>query len=314
MLTETIPISKRVKSSPGLFWLVLLFLVLIVIPFVVPEYYVLLLGYILIGGLLAQSFNIMLGNMGKLSFGHAANFGIVAYTVAILLTKTAVPLFLAIPVATLVTAAIAFVVGFFCVRRKAFYFAVLTMAFGQLFFVIVHKWYGFTSGDDGIQGIPIPEILESTKVHYYYILLMVSLSMGIIWRILQGPFGYTLRAIRDNSTRTEFSGVDINRVQLVAFVIACVFAGLAGALFATFNRAVSPGLLDWTKSADPVNMTIIGGQYTFFGPIVGAAIYIAIQSFILDFTIYWPFVIGAMTIAIILFLPGGVIGFFTRRK
>jgi branched-chain amino acid transport system permease protein len=142
---------------------------------------------------------------------------------------------------------------------------------------------------------------------------MVVVSMFLIRRILQGPFGYTLRAIRDNPSRAEFSGVDIFRCQLVAFVIACVFAGLAGALFAPFNRAVSPGLLDWIKSSDPINMTLIGGQYTFFGPIVGAAIFLAIQTFILDFTIFWPFVIGCIIIPIILFLPGGIVGFLLRH-
>jgi branched-chain amino acid transport system permease protein len=313
MTTEEIWVPQWAKSHQSFCWLVPLFLVLIIFPFVISEYYILLLGYILIGGLLAQSFNIMFGYMGKLSFGHAAFFGIGAYTVAILNTKTPVPLFLAIPIALLVSAAIGWVVGFFCVRRAGYYFAILTMAFGQLLFVIVHKWYGFTGGDDGIQGIPIPEILESPKVHYYYILLVVSVSMGLIWRILQGPFGYTLRAIRDNSSRTEFSGVNILRCQLVAFIIACAFAGLAGALFAPFNRAVSPGLLDWTKSADPVNMTLIGGQYTFFGPIVGAVIFLTIQTFILDFTIFWPFVIGCIIIPIILFLPGGIVGFFLRH-
>jgi len=307
-------IIRWLRSIPAALWLVLVSIALIAYPWVVPEYYIHLLVYILIGGLFAQSFNIMFGYMGKLSFGHAAFFGIGAYTAALLVTKADMPFLTIIPIAMVVTGVIGLLVGIFCVRRAGYYFAILTMAFGQLLFVVVHKWYAFTAGDDGIQGIPIPEILESVTVHYYYVLVIVAIAMVIMWRILHGPFGYTLRAIRDNSVRTEFNGVNIVQVQMVAFVIACIFAGLAGALFAPFNRAVTPALLDWTKSAEPVNMTIIGGPYTFLGPMIGAIIFNAIQSVILDYTYYWPFVIGLIIIPIILFLPGGIVGFFTQKK
>ncbi len=302
------------KSFPAFFWLIFVFLGLIIFPFVVQEYYIHLLIYILIGGLFAQSFNIMFGYMGKLSFGHAGFFGVGAYAVAILNTKTSIPFVLGIPIAMLIAGVTGLVAGVFCVRREKYYFAVLTQGFGLILYAIVFKWYGLTGGDDGIQAIPVPEILESVTGHYFYVLLVISLSMGVIWRILHGPFGYMLRAIRDNTTRTIFNGVDVFRCQLVAFVIACMFAGVAGALFASFNRSVTPELLNWTKSAEAVNMTVIGGQYAFLGPLIGSAIFMAIQSFILDFTYYWPFVIGLILIPIILFLPGGVVGFFTQER
>ena len=158
----------------------------------VQEYYIHLLVYILIGGLFAQSFNIMFGYMGKLSFGHAAFFGTGSYAAALLITKARMPFFSIIPIAMLVTGLIALLGWSFCVRRAGYYFAILTMAFGQLLFVVVHKWYAFTSGDDGIQGIPIPEILESVTVHYYYVLIVTGIAMAIMWRVLHGPFGYTL--------------------------------------------------------------------------------------------------------------------------
>jgi branched-chain amino acid transport system permease protein len=307
-------ISQWLKSRKASNWLILLFLVLIIFPFVVPEYYIHLLVYILIGGLFAQSFNLMFGYMGKLSFGHSAFFGAGAYVVAILCTKTKLPYLLSIPIAVLIGAALGLIVGFFCVPRKMFYFAVLTQGFGLILYAIVFKWYGFTGGDDGIQGIPIPEILESINVHYFYVIFMVTLSMFIIWLILRGPFGYTLRAIRENSVRAEFDGININRIQLINFVIASIFATVAGVLFATFNRSVSPELLNWPKSGDAVMMAVIGGRYAFFGPMVGSAIFNGIQSFILDFTYFWPFVIGLIVIPIILFLPGGLVGFFLQRK
>jgi branched-chain amino acid transport system permease protein len=303
----------RPKWFTGPLCLSFLFLILVLFPFVVPEYYVHLFVYIFIAALFAQSFNIMFGYMGKLSFGHAAFFGIGAYAIAIINTKTSLPFLVAMFLALFVTGVVALIVGYFCVRRTGYYFSILTMAFGQLMYVIVHKWYSFTGGDDGIHGIPIPDILESFMIHYFYILVVVSAAMALIYRILHGPFGYTLRAMRDNSVRTEFNGVDVIRCQLIAFVIASLFAGLAGALFAPFNRAVAPALLDWTKSAEPVNMTIIGGQYAFFGPIIGAAIFMGIQSFILDYTYYWPLIIGSILIVIILFFREGVIGFFSRK-
>jgi branched-chain amino acid transport system permease protein len=307
-------VTQWLKSFPTALWVSVLFLGLIVYPFVVSEYYIHLLIYILIGGLFAQSFNIIFGYMGKLSFGHAAFFGTGAYVSALLLTKTSVPFLLTIPFVIVITGLIGVVIGFFCVRRSGYYFAILTMAFGQLIYVIVYKWRSLTTGDDGIQGIPIPEVLESVTAHYYYIVVSVAVATVIMWRILQSPFGYTLRAIRDNSIRVEFSGVNVIRCQLVAFVIACIFAGYAGGLFASFNRAVTPALLDWTKSGDPVNMTIIGGQYAFFGPVVGSIIFNLIQSFILDFTYYWPFVMGIIIIIAVLFVPGGVVGFFTQKR
>ncbi len=306
-------IHQKAFFSKRSFRLTLLFVALILFPWVVSEYYIHLLIYILIGALLAQSFNFLFGYMGKLSFGHAGFSGAAGYVVAILSTRMSSPFILNILIALIFSAVLGLVVGFFTVRRSGYYFAILTTGFGQLLFTIVFKWYDFTGGDNGIQGIPIPELLESIEIHYYYILLMVTLSMVTMWRILDGPFGYTLRAIRDNATRTEFSGVNIFRCQLIAFMISVIFAGFSGALFAPFNRSVSPGLLEWIKSGDPVNMTLIGGQNAFFGPIIGAAIYMAGQTFVLDYTYYWPLVIGIVIVFIILFLPGGVLGFFSRK-
>jgi len=309
-----IRVTQWLKSGKGSNWLILLFLALIIFPFVMPEYYTHLLVYILIGGLFAQSFNLMFGYMGKLSFGHSAFFGTGAYVVAILCTKTKLPFLLSIPIAVFIGAALGLIVGFFCVPRKMFYFAVLTQGFGLILYAIVFKWRGFTGGDDGIQGIPIPEILESVQVHYFYVLFVVGLSMFIIWLILRAPFGYTLRAIRENSIRAEFDGINIKRCQLINFVIASIFAVVAGVLFASFNRSVSPDLLNWPKSGEAVNMAVIGGRFAFFGPMVGSAIFMTIQSFILDFTYFWPLVIGLIVIPIILFLPGGVVGFFFQRR
>jgi len=292
--------------------LILLILIALFLPLLFSEYYLLLTGYILIAALLAQSFNLMFGFMGKLSFGHAGYFGIGAYTVALIATNTKIPLLFSIPAAIIVTGIIATIIGFFCVRRSGYYFAILTMAFSQLLFVIVYKWYGFTHGDDGIHAIPVPTFLDSSVAQYYFNLVLIGIAMAILWKITFSPFGYILRCMRDNPVRTEFNGIKLTRYQLIAFVIAALFAGFAGAIFTIFNRAVTPGIMDWTRSADPVIMTVIGGQFSFFGPLIGAVIFLFLQSYILGYTIFWPIIIGSILVIVVLFLPEGVTGLYQK--
>lgn len=297
----------------SIWWLAALGVFFIFLPIIVARFYLVLVPYILIAGLLALSFNLLFGFMGRLSFGHAAFFGVGAYTVALLATRTDVPLPISILSALLVCGIIALIVGYLSVRLRGYYFAILTMAFGQLLFVIVFKWYSLTSGDDGIHGIPVPSMLESITGQYYFVLVLTGIAMIVLWRIIGSPFGYTLRSIRDNEVRAEFNGINVMKYQLIAFVIAGIFAGFAGALFAPFNRSITPHMLDWTKSAEPVIMSVIGGQFTFFGPLVGAAIFILLQSFSLRYTLYWQMIIGIIFIVVVLFMPGGVLGFLLEK-
>jgi branched-chain amino acid transport system permease protein len=293
---------------------VVLYLVMWVLPFIISKYHVQLLTFILINALFAQSFNLMFGYGGKLSFGHAAFFGVGAYTVGIMLVKASAPFWLSMVTGVAISALMALVIGYFCIRRMGYYFAILTTAFGQLLFVIVDKWGSLTGGYDGLQGIYPPSLIGSIQTYYFYVLIMVTVSLGIIYGVVASPFGYTLRAIRDNATRTEFNGVNIKKLQLVAFTLSGTFGGLSGCLFAPFNCSLAPALLDWTKSADPIIMTIIGGQSTFYGPILGAAVFAILQSILLDFTVYWPFVIGSLLVIIILFLPSGLTGVFSKKR
>jgi branched-chain amino acid transport system permease protein len=207
----------------------------------------------------------------------------------------------------------AVIVGFFCVRLTGIYFAILTLAFGELLFYIVFSWYGFTGGDDGIQRLLPPPFFRDATAYYYFTLAIVALAMGLLWRITESPFGYTLRAMRDNQQRTRFLGINVRLHMLVNFTIAGAFAGLAGALWGPFTRSVGPLLLGWQESGIAVFMTLLGGSAFFAGPMVGSIVYTFLQAFVTGFTVYWPLTIGLIILAIVLFSPGGLLGLLDQR-
>jgi branched-chain amino acid transport system permease protein len=192
-------------------------------------------------------------------------------------------------------------------------FAILTLAFGELLFTIASKWYTFTGGDDGIQSVFPPGIIASSAHFYYFTLIVVTLGCIAIWRILHSPFGYTLQCIRDNRQRIESIGINVKRYQWMAFIISGIFAGLAGSLFATLNWTVAPTDIGWVKGGEPIVMTIVGGQYVFGGPIIGAAILTFFQFFVGQLTLYWALVIGIVLALVVRFLPGGVGGYIQER-
>ncbi len=303
-------------SMPVLLVLTAVFLLLPLLP----GRFTLLVGTeVLILGLFALSFNLIYGYMGQISFGHAAFFGLGAYATALIAQPLIQAgqfgvLWFGIAIATSVSVAAvgALVVGFFCVRLTGIYFAMLSMAFGELIFYIVFSWYSFTKGDDGIQGLMPPAVLKSEVVYYYFTLVVVAAATAILWRITRSPFGFALRLLRDNPTRTAFLGIDTRRVMLVNFVIAGAFAGLAGSLWGPFARSVSPMLLGWGHSGVPVFMSLIGGTGYFAGPLVGSVVYTGLNAYVTQFTIYWPLTIGLVILCIVLFLPGGLLSVVDR--
>lgn len=302
--------ESMMKRTGGL---ILLIIASFLAPLFLSEFYLIVLCEALVMSLLALSFNLLFGYMGQLSFGQAAFYGLGGYTVAILLTKFQFNFWLSIAAGIGLSAFIGLVVGFFCVRLRGIYFAVLTLAFGQLMFFVVFKWHNFTGGDDGIQGVFPPEYLKSHTVYYYFILLVFLISAFILWRIVQSPFGQTLKAMRENTERTEFLGINISRYQLMAFVIAAAFAGLAGAIWVPFYRSVAPYYLMWIKSGEPVMAAILGGPFTFFGPILGMFIMTFFHAWVLGFTHFWPVIMGTLILIIIFLLPGGILGFVQEK-
>lgn len=306
-------IEKKESWIKKRWWLVLSIIAFLVAPFAITEFYLNILCEALVMSLLALSFNLLFGYMGQLSFGQAAFYGLGGYAVAMLITKIQFNFWLSLVAAILLSGIIGLIVGYFCVRLRGIYFAVLTLAFGQLIFFIVFKWHDFTGGDDGIQGVFPPDFLKSPIAYYYFVLLVFIGSAYVLWRIVHSPFGQTLKAMRENSERTEFLGINIAKYQLINFVIAAAFAGLAGAIWVPFYRSVAPYYLMWIKSGEPVMAAILGGPSIFYGPILGMFIMTFFHAWVLGFTIYWPVIMGALILVVIFLLPGGILGFAEEK-
>lgn len=304
--------TKR-KVANRTLWIAVAAGVGVVMPFLLSDFYLMVLTEALIMSIFALSFNLLFGYMGQLSFGQAAFYGLGGYGVALLLTKAHFNFWLSLVAGVACATVAGLIVGYFCVRLKGIYFAILTLAFGQLLFVIVYKWHDFTGGDDGIQGVFPPEILRSTQNYYYLILLVFAGCTYLLWRVVNSPFGYVLKAMRDNPERTEFVGINISKYQLLAFVISAGLSGLAGALWAPFYRSVAPFYLMWVKSGEPVMATILGGPNTFLGPVVGTFAMTFVHAYVLGFTYFWPVIMGCFILLVIFFLPGGILGFVLEK-
>jgi branched-chain amino acid transport system permease protein len=279
------------------------------------EYWIWVTTEMLIMALFAMSLNLILGYGGMVSFGHAAFFGVGAYTVALLMKKAGAPLVLALALAPVTAAIAAAIIGWFCVRLIGLYFAILTLAFGQLLYMVVFQWYTFTGGDDGIHGIPKPEIL--TPIAYYFLCLALFLICFLAMRmIVNSSFGLTIRTIRENMERAKFIGVNVRRFQWYNFIIAGAFAGLAGGLLCELNRFAQTEFLHWSKSAEPILASLVGGMYSLVGPAIGSTVLIFLKIIVQQahpsLVETWAIFLGLILLAVVLFAPGGLVGLYQR--
>lgn len=250
---------------------------------------------------------------GLPSFGHACFLAIGGYTFGILLTNVHIPFVIILLAAPIVSSIVAVFIGYFSIRLTGIHFAILTMGFGQIVWAIIHKWYSFTGGDDGITGIPLPSIMIETRSLYYIIFVIFIVCLILIRVIQESPFGRTIVCIRENRERATFSGLKVWHHLLLIFVISGFFAGISGALFAILNRSVFPEFGYWTTSAGVVLMCILGGVGVFVGPIVGAAIITLLEHYISTYTYYWQFILGCLIILFVVFMSGGICGFIQDR-
>lgn len=257
-----------------------------------------------------MSLNMVVGYGGMFQFHHAVFYGVGAYAVALMLTKTSLPMWIGFIVGPIVAALTGLIIGWFCVRLTRLYFGMLQISLGSLIWAIVFRWYSFTGGDDGIHGIPMPSLISSLNSSYYFILIILVVCLILMYMILKSPFGSTLQAIRDNSQRCEAIGINVRRYQLGGIVVATFFAGVAGVLFVALERSVFAEMLFWVLSLEIFIMCLLGGWFTFAGPILGAAIIVALRTFVGKYTEYWTLILGAILILVIFFLPEGVMGFF----
>ena len=279
-----------------------------VLPFGLPRFYVYLTALIVTTGLLSTSLNFVLGFGGVYQFHHAVFYGVGAYGAAVTIMKLGYNPWIGFVVGPLAAAFLSLVIGLICIRLSKLYFGMLQISLGSLVWAIVYRWYSFTGGDDGIHGISVPAILQSQIGSYYFTLIVAALSLFIMYRILKAPFGSILQGIRDNVVRSQAVGVNVRRHQLIAIVIAGFFAGVAGVLFVVVDNSVFPDMMFWTLSLEITIMALLGGWYTFLGPMLGAAIIVLLRTFVSTITDYWALVLGLVLVFVILFLPEGVLG------
>jgi branched-chain amino acid transport system permease protein len=288
----------------------LVVLALAVLPLLSAQlpYATVLMQDVLIAALFAVSLHFIMGPGGMASFGHAAYYGLGAYGAGILIKSLTMPMPLALALAPLIAGAGALIFGWFCVRLSGVYLAMLTLAFSQIVWSIVFQWDDVTGGSNGMIGVWPASWLSGTA-YYYLTLALVVLSIFLMRRILFAPFGYALRAGRDSALRADAVGIDVKRVQWSAFVVAGIFAGVAGSLFVFAKGTISPEVMSVSKSVDGLVMVLLGGVQTLLGPVVGAAVFNVLQDYIINATDYWHAVFGGIILLLVMAFPQGIVGF-----
>jgi branched-chain amino acid transport system permease protein len=312
-MVEARPAGLSLGEPRRVVALVAALVLLLALPAVVPEFYVYIVALILVTGLLATSLNLALGYGGIYQFHHAVFYGVGAYTLALVITRIGWPAWVGFVAGPLVAAVTGGLIGWICVRLTRLYFGMLQLSLGSLLWTIVLRWYPVTGGDDGIHGIAIPAVLHHMSGAYYFILVVAALSLGVMYTIVRSPFGATLQAVRDNPQRAQAVGVDVRAHQLLAIVIAAFFAGAAGVLYVVLERSVFPNMLFWVLSLEILVMCLLGGWFTFLGPLVGAGIVVALRTAVSRYTDNWTMVLGIILILLIFFMPDGVLGHLHAR-
>jgi len=294
---------------------------LIAAPLVLPEFWRRFLTEILIWGLLAMSSDILIGYTGMISFGHSAFFGLGMYGAAAALISIQPPnLWLAMLYGLLGAAAVAGFVAYFSTRLRDIYFAITTLIFSQIFYVMIFTWTEVTGGENGVTfsrpRLSIPGLFSqpfTTATLHWFVVAVVTSSYLVLRRVTQSPFGMVLQSIRENEARTRAIGYPIERYKIAAVMLSGLFAGLAGVLYAVQNRFAAPDFVFFLVSGEAVIYNVIGGIGTLIGPIVGAAFFLLLREGLSRFlTEYYLIPVGLIFIAMVIFMPQGLLGFMRR--
>jgi branched-chain amino acid transport system permease protein len=288
-----------------------LVLLLCVLPFLTAQSpYLIVLGVdLLIAALFAVSLHFIMGPAGMHSFGHAAYFGLGAYGAALLVRAAGLPMEASLLLAPLIAASGAAIFGWFSVRLSGVYLAMLTLAFAQITWAIIFQWDTFTGGSNGINGIWPAKWLLDKKYYYLLTLALVVAGIWILRQILFSSFGFAMRAGRDSALRADAIGIDVKRVQWVAFILAGLFAGLAGAIFTFSKGSISPDALSVNKSVDGLVMVLLGGIQVLSGPIVGSVLFTWMHDVVARNTEYWRAMLGGIILLLVLLFPQGIAGY-----
>jgi len=324
-LNKSMPLKTKL-SHTAVFWIgfCMVMALLIVAPLVLPEYWRRFLTEILIWGLLAMSSDILIGYTGMVSFGHSAFFGLGMYGAAAALLIVSPPnLWFAILFGLVGAAGAALFVAYFSTRLRDIYFAITTLIFSQIFYVIIFTWTAVTGGENGLifsrPHFTIPFLYDarfSTTTLHWFVLAVVAGSYVLLRRIMQSPFGMVLQSIRENEARTRAIGYPVERYKVVAVMLSGLFAGLAGVLYAVQNQFAAAEFVFFTTSGDTVIFNVMGGIGTLVGPIVGAGFFQLLRELLARiFGDQFPYLIplGVIFIVMIIFLPQGLLGFARRR-
>jgi len=294
---------------------------LIAAPLVLPEFWRRFLTEILIWGLLAMSSDILIGYTGMISFGHSAFFGLGMYGAAAALISIQPPnLWLAMLYGLVGAAAVAGFVAYFSTRLRDIYFAITTLIFSQIFYVMIFTWTEVTGGENGVTfsrpRLSIPGLFSqpfTTATLHWFVVAVVTSSYLVLRRITQSPFGMVLQSIRENEARTRAIGYPIEHYKIAAVMFSGLFAGLAGVLYAVQNRFAAPDFVFFLVSGETVIYNVIGGIGTLVGPIVGAAFFLLLREGLSRFlTEYYLIPVGLIFIAMVIFMPQGLLGFMRR--
>jgi branched-chain amino acid transport system permease protein len=296
-------------------WAAIMIIFGLVPVFMTSTYQMNLASHILIWVLFATAFNMLWGLTGLLSFGQALYYGLGAYCVGLMVKYLGSAWFFPAMAIGLVAAAIvALLIGLLLIRVSGVYFTMLTLAFAQLMYQIMFKWYNFTGGDDGVVGIMQPGIFSNPIVYYYFILVVVIASIWILKRIAYSPFGMVLRCVNQNPDRVRFLGRRVRRNQLRIYIVSSVFVALAGGLMVGVDNSIHTDMFVWTTSGEVILMTVLGGINQFFGPFIGAIVLILIEDIVGAYTEYWSLIIGTIVLFMVLLFPKGLVGEFLGLK
>ncbi len=304
-------------------WVFIFFLVLpYLLPFVGGYPY---LGVeVLIWAIFALGFNILLGYTGLPSFGHGAFFGIGAYVVGIVQLRVIQGMWIPILMGVLAATFFGALVGLFLARKRGIYFALLTIAFSQMFWFVSWDWDKMTGGEDGLAGIDrlpvgIPGLftidLKDIMSFYYFVYVIFVVCTILIWIIVNSPFGRTLQSIRYNETRAKCIGYDTTLYKWLSFTISCAFSGLAGTLYALLRNSAFADVMHWTQSGNVIMMVLLGGGLSnFYGPILGAGVFIVLRDLFSALTENWMLIYGLLFMFVIVFIPEGILSFFKKSQ
>jgi branched-chain amino acid transport system permease protein len=294
-----------------------LLVALALLPLVGERFVTYLVIRVMLLAIFAMGYDLLLGQTGLLSFGHGGFYAAGAYALGFFSLRVSSHPLLGVAVAVAAAALLGLAVGALCVRSSEVYFSMLTLAFGMMVFALVWNASSVTGGDDGLVGIArapvklLPGVslpIARDSDFYYLVLLSFALAVFLAWRIRRSPFGLVLQGMRENATRVAFAGVPVRRYRLAAFTVSAAYAGLAGGLETLLESSARPMMAHWTHSSEPMLVSLLGGMGTLTGPIVGAALFIALREIVQRFTEHWMLGFGIVLLLIIGAFRGGVVG------